>query len=110
MLKNRPSRLLALTAGATLSLGLFAGAAHANRLTINNPTIDPNVNPCVVVPTLCDPPPGIVVTPTTMPPTPTTTVPTPPTTAGNPDPGDTVDPLPPAGPAPVVTATPTFTG
>jgi hypothetical protein len=109
MLRNRPSRLLALTAGATLSLGLFAGAASASRLEINpGPTIE--VDPCVVSPVLCDPPPGIVVTPTTMPPTPTTTVPTPPTTAGNPDPGDTVDPLPPAGPAPVVTATPTFTG
>jgi hypothetical protein len=116
---SRTRRLVAVAAGATLSLGLFAGTAHAltahhdQRITIpfddglppHLPPItippDITIDPCVFVPEQCTPP--------TLPPPVTVPPPTsPPTT----DPGttDTSDPVPPASHAPVVQASPNFTG
>jgi hypothetical protein len=105
---NRKLRLAALACIAVSAIGLSGGAAHA--LAPAGPTdFTPpiQVDPCVIQPLLCDPPPGVTTT-TTMPTTPTT-VGEPTTTTVPPD-HPTGDPVPPAHPAPVVHASPNFTG
>jgi hypothetical protein len=114
MTRNRIARILAVAAGTTLTLGLSAGAAPAwdfpelPELGISfcdlnpdspiclpdvpEPEVNPEVNPCLGNPDLCD-----LTTPTTDP-------------TPEPDPDPTDDVVPTAEPSVVVPATPHFTG
>lgn len=67
MLRKRTARILALTAGATLALSAFAGAAGAfesGRLVpqLEPPVVDVqppthlDINPCILTPQGCPPP------------------------------------------------------
>jgi hypothetical protein len=103
----RPSRLLALVAGATLSAGVLAGTAHAAPTPGDGPALKP-ITICDLHPELCGP--IVPPTPETVPPGPDDLT-TPTTTPEPPGPDEPAgDPVVPDTPAPIVTADPNFTG
>ena len=122
-LHHRTSRVLVVLATASLTLGIGAGAAHAVTVPARGelpqlpqpdlPFLPPiDVDPCVLLLQLCDPPTTDPdPTTTTTVPTTDTTVPTTDTTVPHDDMTPTGDPDP-VAPAPhtVVTGSPHFTG
>jgi hypothetical protein len=125
---RRTARLIALNATAVLALGIGAGVAHADPIPVNELIVPPvitipkppdtiQVNPCLINPNLCRPPITIPNVPPTVPPnktpdptTPPTTQPSDPTPPPTTSTGSDGNVMPTAPAAPVVHASPTFTG